>query len=463
MKKNYAAIFTALLLSISLAGCGEKTQEMSAEPEQTARAIEVMTLSKESISNQYTYSGKIAAKEEAQVFSTVAGKIAQANYDIGDSVHKGDVLFRMDTSDLNNQLNVLKASLTATEASIASAQTNLELANGASMQSQIESAKAALENAELNYNNAKTNYDNNKVLFDAGIVSQTEMNQIQLAYDSAEVTYNQAKESYDLVANKMPAENQRKAEDAYNAAVAQKASINAQMQSTQKTISDATVTAPISGVITAKNVVAGTVLSQSSPAYIITDMSKVKIDVAVTQEVINTLSVGQQVDVTLSAISKQPFKATITTINPVANSQGTYDVQVELDNADGVLKVGMLGEVSFTKESAENTIVLPRDCVIEKDGEVYVFVEEAGKAKKVPVTTGIDTGETIQIVTGLEEGMHVVTKGQTYLSDGEAVQISAPDDDTNEQTSDSNSSSSDETTTAQKEKKSDDASSKKEE
>lgn len=459
MKKNYAAMFTALLLTISLAGCGGNPQEEPTQPQQTARAIEVMKLSKESISNEYTYSGKVAPKEEAQVFSTIAGKIAQTNYEIGDSVKKGAVLFRMDTSDLNNQLNVLQASLTAAEASIASAQTNLELANGASMQSQIESAKAALENAELNYNNAKTNYDNNKVLFDAGILSQTEMDQIQLAYNSAEVTYNQAKESYDLVANKMPAENQRKAEDAYNAAVAQKASIHAQMQSTQKTIGDATVTAPISGVITAKNVVAGTVLSQSSPAYVITDMSKVKIDVAVTQEVINTLSVGQQVNVTLSAVSKEPFVATITTINPAANAQGTYDVQVELDNGNGVLKVGMLAEVSFTKESAENTIVLPRDCVIEKNEEVYVFVEEAGKAKKVPVVTGIDTGETIQIVTGLEEGMNVVTKGQTYLSDGEAVEIAAS---SNAGTTDSSTSSA-ENTTVSNEEKSDSTSNKKEE
>ncbi len=156
-------------------------------------------------------------------------------------------------------------------------------------------------------------------------------------------------------------------------------------------------------------------------------MSKVKIDVAVTQQVINTLSVGQQVDVVLSAISQEPFKATITTINPVANVQGTYDVQVELNNSDGVLKVGMLAEVSFTKESAENTIVLPRSCVIEKDNEIYVYIEENGKAKKVLVTTGIDTGENIQITSGLEEGMNVVTRGQTYLNDGDAVQIAFDD------------------------------------
>lgn len=423
MKKNYTAILIALTLAMSMIGCKAKTEEILEEPEETARAVEVVTLSSESIASEYTYSGKVAPNEEANVLSTVGGKVAQANYDIGQNVSKGAVMFRMDTADVENQINVLRASLTAVEAGITSAKTNLELVNGATMQSQIENAKTALENAKLNFDNVKTNYENNKVLFEAGILSQTEMNQIQLSYDSAEVAYHQAEQNYDLVANQMPAENQRKAEDAYNSAVAQKASIEAQIKSAQKTISDATVTAPISGVITTKNIVAGTVLSQASPAYVITDMSKVKIDVAVTQQVINTLSVGQQVDVVLSAISQEPFQATITTINPVANAQGTYDVQVELNNPDGVLKVGMLGEVSFTKESAENTIVLPRSCVIEKDNEIYVYIEENGKAKKVLVTTGIDTGENIQITSGLEEGMNVVTKGQTYLSDGDTVQI----------------------------------------
>ena len=427
MKKNYTALLLALTLTMSIMGCGKKTVPEMPEPEQTARAIEVMTLSNTSIASEYTYFGKVAPNQEANVLSTVGGKVSQANYDIGQNVSKGAVMFRMDTADVENQINVLRASLTAVEAGITSAKTNLELVNGATMQSQIESAKTALENAKLNLDNVTTNYENNKVLFEAGILSETEMNQIQLSYDSAEVAYNQAEQNYDLVANQMPAENQRKAEDAYNSAVAQKASIEAQIKSAQKTISDATVTAPISGVITTKNIVSGTVLSQASPAYVITDMSKVKIDVAVTQQVINTLSVGQQVDVVLSAISQEPFKATITTINPVANVQGTYDVQVELNNSDGVLKVGMLAEVSFTKESAENTIVLPRSCVIEKDNEIYVYIEENGKAKKVLVTTGIDTGENIQITSGLEEGMNVVTRGQTYLNDGDAVQIAFDD------------------------------------
>ena len=60
MKKNYTALLLALTLTMSIMGCGKKTVPEMPEPEQTARAIEVMTLSNTSIASEYTYSGKVA-------------------------------------------------------------------------------------------------------------------------------------------------------------------------------------------------------------------------------------------------------------------------------------------------------------------------------------------------------------------------------------------------------------------
>jgi len=96
---------------------------------------------------------------------------------------------------------------------------------------------------------------------------------------------------------------------------------------------------------------------------------------------------------------------------------------VELDNADGLIKAGMMAEVSFTAAKSEDTIVLPRNAVITKDDETYVYVVEDGTAKKVMVELGIEAGETIEITKGLKDGDDVVTKGQTYISDGEAVNV----------------------------------------
>ena len=58
---------------------------------------------------------------------------------------------------------------------------------------------------------------------------------------------------------------------------------------------------------------------------------------------------------------------------------------------------------------------------------VAVYAIENGTTKKTPVTTGIESGETIEITSGLANGMQIVTKGQTYVSDGEQVNVVAID------------------------------------
>lgn len=88
------------------------------------------------------------------------------------------------------------------------------------------------------------------------------------------------------------------------------------------------------------------------------------------------------------------------------------------------MKPGMLAEVRFITDSSSNTMILPRDAVITKDGEVYVYVVENNIAKKVPVETGIESGENIEIISGLTTDMQVVVKGQTYITDGEEVNVS---------------------------------------
>ena len=100
-----------------------------------------------------------------------------------------------------------------------------------------------------------------------------------------------------------------------------------------------------------------------------------------------------------------------------------YTVKIELPNEEGFIKAGMMAEVNFTAEKAEDTIVLPRNAVITKEDETYVYVVENGAAKKVPVELGIEAADTIEITKGLKDGDDVVTKGQTYISDGEEVNV----------------------------------------
>jgi len=264
-----------------------------------------------------------------------------------------------------------------------------------SLETSLKSAEASLAIAQLGYDSAKKTYDNNFVLFEEGIISEADMDKIIYAYDSAEANIN---------------------------------ALHIQIESIQKSISDCTVTAPMSGVITARNIEVGGFATQSLPSYTIMDLSSVKVEVGISEQMVNSVSVGDEVSVKMTAVSAQPLTGIVSTINPAANHTGTYTVDIRLNNSDGLIKSGMLAEVRFTTEISEDTLILSQNTVISKDGEIYVFIlNDDNTVKKVSVVTGIETGENIEIVSGLSEGDLVITRGQSYLTDGERVNVSNAD------------------------------------
>jgi RND family efflux transporter MFP subunit len=451
MEKKLSLGVVMLCAMLTFTACSKKAAVV--QESVAATPIEVTVVNKSLIKNEYVYSGKVKPVNEVNVLSTVSGTVDQVHFNVGDKVAKGDILFTMKTDDIINNINTLNASLNSAEANIGSAKTSLELANGASMQSQIESAKGSLSNSEIAISNAKiavsnaelalknaqTNFDNNKALYEASAISKNAFEQVETAYNQAQNAYNQAqnsyqqaivgneqaKEAYNIVANKMPQENQKKAEAAFKVAQASKESVLAQIATAQKSLRDANVMSPIDGVVTACNVKAGTVLSQSMAPFTIIDMNKVSISVSVSEQLINSIHLGDEVGIKIASVSAEKLKGEITSINPASNTTGTYDVKIDIDNASGVLKSGMLGEVSFTREKSDNTIVIPRSAVITKDGQSYVFIEQNGVAKKVVVATGVDNGDKIEVISGISENMNLITTGQNYVTDGGAVSVSS--------------------------------------
>ena len=347
-------------LLIALAMCmalGTGCNKEAAEEEKTARSVEITTVGESEIASEFAYAGKAAASKEVSIAPTVPGKVTDFNYDVGDEVAEGAVLFTVDTVDLNNSLRA---------------------------------AEAGYNVAKLARDNAKNTYENNKLLYEEEIISKAEFDQIKYAYEAAE---------------------------------AQLASTQVQLDTLRKSVSDCAVTSPMKGVVTQRNVEIGGYASAGAPAYVVMDLSTIKVEVGVSEQVLNTINIGDKVDVIMTAVSEMPLEGTVSTVSPAAGQTGMYTVKIELPNAEGLIKAGMMAQVSFTAEKAEDTIVLPRNAVITKEDETYVYVVEDGVAKKVHVELGIEAADTIEITKGLKKGDDVVTKGQTYISDGEEVNV----------------------------------------
>lgn len=330
----------------------------------------------------------------------------------------------------------------------------------------VENASLAVDNAKLQLENVETTFENSRLLYEAGAMAKADFEQVELGYnqaisgyEQAQLAYNQAKlgkeqadtgvqqaqEAYDLYVNKAKGDalkqaqsgvaqaqsgvtqaqsSVNQAQSSVNQAKANAEATKAQLDSAKKGLTDMTTTAPISGVISSKNVTVGEMASPSMTAFTIINIATVEIHTNVSEELINKISVGMKVPVYVRAVSDQAFEGVISSINPAADEANhTYPVKVTISNSTGKLKPGMFSEIRFTKEKSQGTIVLPRNTVMEEADSKYVFIEVNGVAKKQTVTTGIDNGEEIEILTGLEPGDCVITKGQTQVTDGEGVNV----------------------------------------
>jgi len=418
MKLRYALLASTLCLSLGFSGCAKD----SSTDEQRGIAVETHAAEKAEIETDYVYSGKIVAANAVNIFPLAQGTVKEINVKIGDSVKAGDVLFTVDTESLEITLKQLQASLQAAEAGVAQAQAAYNMVDGAAYQMNVESLKGNVETAKKNFENMEKNYENGKILYENGIIAKTEFNNIELGYIQAKSAYETAAKSLELTTGQMLSENKAQASAGLAAATASRDGLQAQIESVEKSLRDATVTAPIDGKVTALNVTKGEMLSTAQIPAAVTDASKLKIKVSVSQRIINSIEAGDLVSIKAEALGDD-IKGKVSTANPAANMSGTYDIEIVIDNKDDKLKSGMFAEVTFTNEKSSEEIVVDRNVVITKNGETYVFVEENGMAVKKNVETGIDDGESIQILSGVEEGEMIVTKGQSYLSEGDKLNV----------------------------------------
>ena len=84
---------------------------------------------------------------------------------------------------------------------------------------------------------------------------------------------------------------------------------------------------------------------------------------------------------------------------------------------------GMFADVTFHTDTSENTIVVPTEAILTSGDVRYVYVVEDGTAKYAEVTVGLTGSGVTEVTSGLKAGQKLVTVGQAYLSDGDAVRV----------------------------------------
>ncbi|HUO56473.1 MAG TPA: efflux RND transporter periplasmic adaptor subunit [Candidatus Paceibacterota bacterium] len=201
--------------------------------------------------------------------------------------------------------------------------------------------------------------------------------------------------------------------DTQEAAV-QSAQANVDLAEAQ--LSNAVITAPISGTITVNNAKVGETAQSGTPLISMISDSKFEMDTYVSEADLAKLKVGDAASVTLDAYQNSaPFAAQVSAIDPAAtvqNGVSSYKVTLQFDQNDSRIQSGMTGSASITTATEQNALSIPTSAIITEGTNTFVFVKSPGGDREVPVKTGItSTSGMTEILSGLTLADDVRTFG----------------------------------------------------
>jgi RND family efflux transporter MFP subunit len=328
-------------------------------------------------------SGYVTARRAATVSSKVTGKVVELLIEEGMKVKEGQVVARLDDTNVKASLDVAQA--------------------------QLESAKAALDETRAQLKQANQEFQRITELAKQHIASQSDL---------------------DLAESNAKSLQAHLAQQQVDVTVAERTLITWQQQ-----MDDMVIRAPFDGVITTKDAQPGEMISPVSAGGgftrtgigTVVDMGSLELEIDVNESYINRVEPGQSVVATLDAYPDWKIPCKVIAIIPTADRQkSTVKVRVGFDKLDPRILPEMSVKVAFRETgggtaTAVRAVLIPKSAVLSQDGRDVVFVVQNGRAERRAVTVIDPQGDDSVLSAGVSAGESVIVDSPAGLIDGTAV------------------------------------------
>lgn len=327
-------------------------------------------------------------------------------------------------ADYQNQLASIESSASAAYSGVASAQTGV-----ASAEAQLDAARDArngstLTQLEQGIASANRSVDSAELQEDIAKAQQ----------DAAEQSADTAKQQQAATENSIAQQIDTLKDNLIGSQIAAQSTKSQEIaiQSLQDTLADATITAPVSGVVTAVYAEEGQ--PGNGLLFVIEDTDALKITTNIREYDVGNIEVGMPVVIRSDATGDKEISGTVTYIAPAANktengntltaddSTVEFEAEVQVNDADSGLRIGMNTRLTVLLEERSDVYGVPYDSVVEKaDGSEVVYAVEPSSEKEgsyvvteVPVTTGLETDFYIEVSgDGITDGLSIVSDPQS--------------------------------------------------
>ena len=243
-----------------------------------------------------------------------------------------------------------------------------------------------------------------------------EVTSAESALEMAKTTLESAQDSYDSEANGTTVTTAwQNVEDA-TTRLEQAKRTPSNLETLRDTLSDCTLTATMSGTITALNATVGSVCADTVAT--IQNTEGLMVEITLSADDVTTVKTGMDCTIASDATGDEVIEGTLVQVDPVANSQGTFGAKVEVDGTNSGLLIGIQAQVSIILENTDNVFVVPLDAVGENsDGSQYVYRQTGGEGVNM-------TFEQVEVTTGASNDYYTEISGDD-LKEGDVIRSSS--------------------------------------
>lgn len=374
MKKySLGLLLLSLIVVQACGGNSDGRPNARGERGQQATSVETRTVSQQDISQQIRSFGTVQAQDIVQVTPQVGNRITRIYADLGDTVSQGERL-----------------------ASI----------YDATAQDQVQQARAQLEQSRANFQRDSLQYARQQKLLERDLISEAE-------FDNVRATYQNSK--------------------------AQLQSNQANLTQSRENLENTIIRSPVYGVVLTRNVSQGDLASSGQVAFEIGNLTGLETRVYLPLEEWRRVQVGQKVNFSLSNEEQSTAEGSVTRISPRLDpTTGLGEVVIAFIEKGPSIFQGVLVETVINVETHEDAVVIPRSALVEnvqtliepESNTIQIertysafVVQEDSIAIKRDLKLGIEQGDKIEILSGLQANDQIVITGQTSLEDSSKVRV----------------------------------------
>jgi RND family efflux transporter MFP subunit len=358
--------------AMGASGCAGERVSGATTAEAALPAVAVVRADHGTLESAIELSGNLVPETRVDIRSKLPGTLDTVLVQLGAAVTEGQTLATLDRREIDAQVDAAVAAVAVVRAG-------------------VDAADAALENAGQEVERARG-------LYEKGAIPKQRL-------EGAETQWRAAKAQRDLAAANVE-------------------QAGAALRRAREIQRDATLRAPMAGVIVARNFDAGNLVGPGGdPIVAVADLRTLKLEAGVSELEAGRLKADARARVTVAARPGEVFDGRVAAVAPEVDTRNRhFRVEIRVANKAGAMLSGMFATARIPTATAEGPVV-PREAVFDRSGGRAVYRVQGDTVSVVPVTEGLSDGKRVVLTSGVQRGDTIIADARREVVNGSRVRV----------------------------------------